>query len=252
MNSTRTARVLIFINLAMSLTFVAWSIGLYTQRLPWQTYTTSDGDKVTGRIEELTAQVKMLVEAREKADNRWTAATREVVRLEQQIPARRAFYAEQLNAANKGVNLAGAPVTPPVQQLVFRDGVLDTAKAARPAYQIDGKPALSFAGFKAAIEKQLEEIRDTKMRINKVVADTTAVTDQINGTKPLDQAITNVEKGLRGQLHDAQALAANAILEQQFLQTPVTNFRVEIDVLRRRQATLEARLKELTQSAKGF
>ena len=85
--------------------------------------------------------------------------------------------------------------------------------------------------------------------VNKTVADTTALTLEIAGTNPGEQAITAVEKGLRGQLIDAQALIKNLILEQEYLQTPLTNYRVDLELHKRRQATLEARLRELSTTA---
>jgi hypothetical protein len=38
-------------------------------------------------------------------------------------------------------------------------------------------------------------------------------------------------------------------LEQNYLQTPMTNYRVDLELHRRRQASLESRLKELTAGA---
>src|SRR5262249_55222764 len=116
---------------------------------------------------------------------------------------------------------------------------------------IDGAPSLSFAGFKAAIEKQLDEIRQTRIKVTKTQQDTTTLTTEISGTKPVAEAITAVEKGLRGQLVEAEMLKSNAILEQNFLQSPITNDMVELDLLKRRQLALETRLKELAKVVMG-
>src|SRR5436309_2141524 len=50
---------------------------------------------------------------------------------------------------------------------------------------------------------------------------------------------------VRWQLADAQLVKKNAELEEAFLQSPLTNDKVELDVLKRRQVALQTRLKEL-------
>ena len=245
---TRYAKILILVNVGLSLMFVAWAFGLYTQAIPWTSMGAGD-DKLVGQIDELKEQVRGLTEARDKAEERWFTATREVLRLTKDVRDRRNFYEEQMRMANTGTNLQGQPVKPAVQQLQYQDGLLVLKATGRPAVQIDGKDALSIAGYNEIIKQQLEETRTTKIRINKVIDDTTALTIEINGTKPAEQAITAAEKGLRGQLLDAQTLINNLSLEQKFLQTPMTNYRVDLELHRRRQASLEARLKELSSTA---
>jgi hypothetical protein len=230
---TSLAKYLVFVVTGLSLMFLAWSAGLYSQQLPWEIHIK----------ETLAPRIRELVEARDRADARWYDATAKVNRLELEIPKRRAWYAKQLQTANE--SLEANP--PPVREIEIRDGLVAMRDDA-PAFQIDGAPALSYAGYRAAIEKQLAAIRDTKMTINKVVADTTVLTTLINGSKPAAEAITKEEKGLRGQLTDAQTVQRNALLEQQYLQSPLTNDTVELELLRRRQVALEARLKELMQA----
>jgi hypothetical protein len=230
----RLGKSLVLINAALSFMFVAWSFGLYTQQMPWE-----------NEIKDLKEQIKGLIEARDRADARWHTASNRVRQLEDVMPKRQDYYANQLKIANTGLDSAGKKVEPPVSAPVVVNGLVDFKAANRAAYQIDGKPALSFAGYKAAIEKQLDETRDTKQKINKVTADTTVLTTEVNGTKLATEAITRVEKGLRGQLTDAITLKKNAQLEQEFLQSPLTNDKVELELLKRRQLALEARLKEL-------
>lgn len=234
----RLGKSLILANSALSIMFVAWSVGLYSQQMPWENQIKT----------ELAPQIRGLVDARDRAEARWTTAYKRVTQLETEIPQRQAYYAEQLQIAATGLDAAGKKVETPIVVPEVRDGLVVMKKEGRVGFMIDGKVSLSLAGFKTAIEKQLEEIRDTKQKINKVTADTTILTTEINGTKASADAITNAEKGLRGQLHDALQLKKNAQLEQEFLQSPLTNDKVELELLRRRLVALEARLKELTAS----
>ncbi len=231
----RLGKNLVLINAALSIMFVGWSVGLYSQQMPWENEIKN----------ELVPEIKGLVEARDRADARWLTAYVKVTQQEKDLPARRSFYAEQLKIANTGMDDTGKKIEPAVSAPEVRDGLVIVKRDGRVGFQIDGRNAMSFAGYKAAIEKQLDETRDTKQKTNKVTSDTTVLTTEVNGTKPASEAITRVEKGLRGQLLEAISLKKNAQLEQEFLQSPLTNDKVELELLKRRQMALESRLKEL-------
>lgn len=231
------ARNLIYAVSFLSFWFLAWSIGLYTNQQPWEKHIKT----------ELSERIKGLVEARDRADARWADAMGKVAKLEAEIPARDAWYAERMRIASTGKDKDGKDVANPVTLVESAEGLVQL-KAGAP-FQIDGKPAFSIDGFKSAIDKQLNEIRETKLKINRVVAEAAALTLKINGTKSAIDAITAEEKGMRGQLADAERVAKNAKLEQEYLQSPLTNDTVELELLRRRQVALEARLKELGTSS---
>jgi hypothetical protein len=239
---TKYAKWMIFANLALSIMFLSWSLGLYSQQMPWQS-----------QIKDtLAPQIKSLVEARNTADQRWATAHKAVVAKETELPRRRAYYDEQMKIALTGMNNKNEPVTPAIQVLEVRDGlVVMNTGANRKPFKIGGQDALSLAGFQNAINKQLDEIRDTKQKIAKVVEDTTKITQQIKGTKVGDEAITAEERGLRVQVADARQVERNAQLEQEFLQTDLTNYKVDLEMLKRRQMALEARLKELAASVRN-
>jgi len=235
---TRYGKILVFLNLALSFFFVAWTLGLYSERPPWKGI---EGER--GRVDELSAVIKGLADARATADARWAKATNEVIRLELELPRRREFNAALLNAMNTGSGAA-------VPQLNIVNGLVALTRNAPPV-QIDGKPALSVKGFGESIVRQLDEIRDTKVKINKVVADTTELTDRLNGIKAAAEQVTAIDRGLRGELAAAEQLARDARAEQAFLQSPLTNYTVELEQLKRRQVALESRLRELTAAVKN-
>jgi hypothetical protein len=242
---TDIAKYLVFAITALSIGFLGWSIGLLNNQAPWEAQIK----------DELAPRIKGLVEGRDRADARWYAATTTRNAQETDLPIRRAWYARQLKIATTGQDETGKTVTPAVIRAeVGSNGLVNIVPDANRqaiVYQIDGAPALSFAGFKAAIEKQLTEIRETRIKVTKTQQDTTTLTTEISGTKPAAEAITNVEKGLRGQLMDADTLRNNAKMEQDFLQSPITNDMVELDLLKRRQLALESRLKELAKIVLG-
>lgn len=252
MDKTKLGKYLVFINLALSIIFLGWAIGVYTQRMPWGPVTL-DGEQVKGRVAELGDQIRQLEAARDSADARWYAATSRLINVESERPKRNDYYNEQIKIITVGKDLRDQPIGPAVQQLAlpdFKDGKLVTRKSGRPPVQIDGKNALSVAGYNQEIEKKLKEIQGDQNKIKELVGQAEQLTLEINGEKPRDQAITAKDKGLRGQLDDQVWLKRAAQLEEQFLLTPLTNFQVETELLKKRQTALQARLKELT-SASG-
>src|SRR4051794_33026683 len=203
---TRLGKILVFVNLVFSFVFVAWSVGLYTQRVPWQSYTTSDGEKVRGRIEILTEEIKDAVDARDKAEARYATANGDVLALEADIPRRRDFQKEQFKILMTGMDNAGKSVPTPARTPLVQNGLLALDRTKWAAFKIDDKDALSFAGYQLRLKQTADEMQDvinkTKARVN----ETTRITLEVSGTKPYEEAVTRVEKGLRGQLRDARAL----------------------------------------------
>lgn len=234
---TKYAKWMIIANFVLAFSFLTWSIGLYSQEMPWQNMIK----------DQLGPEIKSLTTARNLADQRWFDANKAVLAKEKDRPIRRAFYDEQWKIATTGMNNANQPVKVPVMQLEIKDGLVVMTKDAdrKPVKLSDKSDARSRAGYETAIAKALADTRDTKQKINKVVEDTTVITQQIKGTKTVDEAITAVEKGLRVQITDAIQVWRNLQLEQDFLQTPLTNLKVDLEMLKTRLAALEARLKEL-------
>src|SRR4051794_11781777 len=103
---TRYAKLLILANLGLSLVFVAWAFGLASERLPWAP-STGDGEKVRSQVEELTATIEGLNKARAAVDARWFTATRDVIKWEQDLPKRKAFFAETVKMITTGTDAAG-------------------------------------------------------------------------------------------------------------------------------------------------
>src|SRR6218665_722484 len=121
---TKLAKYLIFGVTALSFMFLAWSMGLYVEQMPWQMRTKEQADEIKG-----------LVEARDRADTRWYDAHGKVTRLESEIPRRAAWYAEQVQIATTGKNAAGKAVTPAVGLVDIQNGLVQL-KSAGP-FQID-------------------------------------------------------------------------------------------------------------------
>ena len=241
---TQTAKTLVFVNLVLSVVFVAWAVGLVTNQVPWHTPPAGDGPKVEGMVAQLQAQIKRLAEARTSADQRWGEAYVQVVGAEQQRAEAQKYYADLLRSVRTG----DVPdIKPPVQQLVFNGPALDIRKrTGRPAVTINGEDAMSIAGYHAKIQQTLTGIQSAQTEITALLAETDGLTKQINGFPPRR---TLAEKGLRVQIRERQELIHALQLEEQYLRSPLTYFMLQRDQLLKRQAALVARLGEMKGTA---
>jgi hypothetical protein len=245
---TQTAKYLVLVNLVLSVVFVAWAVGLLTNEVPWHTPPAGDGPKVEGLIAELQGQIKQLDTARKQADVDWGDAYVQVQATEKQRTDAQNYYTALLNSVRFG-NVAD--IKPPVQQLAFSGPNVDiTKRNGRPPITIGDADALSLAGYHEKIQQTIKEIDAAQAAIKKLIAETEALTKQINGVPPGDpNAPTLAEKGLRVQIREQQDLVHSLELEQQYLRSPLTYFLLQRDQLRQRQAALLARLDELKATA---
>src|SRR5439155_8533547 len=113
MNMTKLGKWLVFINLTLSLLFLAWAIGLYTNQVHWNTPPSDGGQKVQGMVKELQDEINQLANARTSAEERWNSGTVLVRALETERPQRNTYYATLLRSARFG---DVAQIKPPVQQ----------------------------------------------------------------------------------------------------------------------------------------
>jgi septal ring factor EnvC (AmiA/AmiB activator) len=240
---TQTAKTLVFVNLVLSVVFLAWAVGLLTNQVPWHNPPADEGPKVQGLVSALQDEIKRLVTARDSADLRWGDATVEVQQVEKRRADAQRYYADLLTSVRQGTV---ADIKPPVQQLVYAGSAVDISKrSGRPPVTINGENALSIAGYHQKIKQTLDEIDTNQQQVKDLIDQTQKLTDQINGTKPRPAALTAEEKGLRVQLMEQQELVHSLQLEQQYLRSPLTYYLLQREQLRQRQAALSARLDEL-------
>jgi chromosome segregation ATPase len=240
---TQTAKTLVFINLVLSVVFVAWAVGLVTNQVPWHNPPPGDGPKVEGFVAQLQAQIKKLVEARNSADLRWGEAYVDLTGVEKQRADAQNYYAALLRSVRDG-NVAD--IKPPVQQLDFGpNNTLVLKRNGRPPVTINGENALSLADYHAKIQQALGDIQTAQKQITALVAEMDKLTRQINGVTPTPANATLTQKGLRVQIREQQELVHSLQLEEQALKSPLTYFILQRDQLRQRQAALTARLAEL-------
>src|SRR6476620_5188116 len=163
---TKLGKWLVFLNLVLSLVFVAWAVGLVTNQIPWHTPPAGEGIRVQGLVATLQDDIKRLTAARAAADDRWVAAYADLQNEETRLPYNERYYVDMLRSVREG----GVPgINPPVQRLEFGPKnvlviPLPARRSGRPPIQIEGQNALPVAGYHKAI-------RDTVAAIQKAPAD---------------------------------------------------------------------------------
>ena len=227
---TQTAKTLVFVNLVLSVIFVAWAVGLVTNQVPWNNPPAGEGPEVEGFVAQLQNQIKQLLVARDSADLRWGEAYVELTGVEKQRADAQKYEADLLRSVRSGVV---PDIKPPVQQLEFgANNMLVLKRNGRPPVTINGENALSIAGYHAKIQETLGEIQAAQSEIAKLVAEMDTLTKQINGRPPRDRARpTLAEKGLRVQIREQQELIHSLQLEEQYLRSPLTYYMLQRDQL---------------------
>ncbi len=241
---TTLGKTLVFINLVLAIVFASWAIGLFTNTVPWHTPATGDGPKIQGLVEELKGVIGELTKARDAADIRWANATLELQETEKRRPQLQQLHANRITSARRG-NVPG--IDPPVQQIEFQGEYI---KPTGAPFQVDGANALPFDGYAKSVQDKIREIADAEEQVKKLIEETRVLTIQIDGFDPPGGAerTTADQKGLRRRLLETQKQADDLRLEQEYLRSPLTNYLLDNNLLKKRQAALKARLQELATS----
>lgn len=230
---TKFGKVLVFVNLTLSLIFAAWALGVFTQRVDMSDKKKDQQDERTwGRVAKLKDELTRWNGAdgktgpRPLAEARWLSALGELRAAEDLRAKNRVWYVQELEALEK----AG------VKRAVYAGGDLQR--------EADGKPRLAVVNDKSgqAPLKPRTELVKQQAELNTQIAE---VQDQLDKLRKQAAVLTNdIEKAFRDIGRAAQA-RQGSVEEQRYLERVLYNVQVEAELLLDRQRELEARLKEL-------
>src|SRR5262245_20524459 len=102
MNLTTAGRIALFVNLALSLLFAFWGLGIYSQRINWTDKKLGERE---GEYARRDTQIKQLKDAFNRVDARWDAALkspRGVLAVEAVRPRNQDWYRQQLEVLRTG------------------------------------------------------------------------------------------------------------------------------------------------------
>jgi hypothetical protein len=232
---TKLGKYLVFINLVLSLCFLGVAAGVASNRIDWPG--TAKGETKAG-IALKADEIKSWQQEANSAYTRYSAALPELLKVEEERPAKRKWYADQLSILETGKDTDGKAVNT-VNELVYQKGQLQIdpktgSPMLRPIQNLQPKPQM------------IKTLADTQDEIKRVMGDVAThmkeeerLTTEINGDP---KAKT---KGLRDLLAEEVSAEKNLQGELEYLRPLRYNRQVEAALLLKRQLALKARLEEL-------
>jgi hypothetical protein len=238
---TMFGKVLIFLNLVLSIAGAAWAMALYTQRVNWTAKAGADGTQ--GKIKELTDKINQRQAALALSEARFDLAPAQLFYAENLRAAAQEKYRQQLALLNAGDQ--------PVQEVVVKDGVVvvDPKAPYLPQFQQakdrQGAAMPSISNQLAAIHKVQDSIRQVMVDIDKAHVDNAQITALLIGDKGLRERVAQ-EHAKTTKIEDT---LARRDLEKGTkdgeLRTRTRDYEVERALLAERNKQLEERIKEL-------
>jgi hypothetical protein len=229
MTMSQTGRILLYVNVALSLAFAFWAFGIYSQRI----------DRVAenkARVEQIDGLKKILASAEE----RWRAARTAAQAAENKRPELQKWYEEQLTTLRTGPG--------PVFALDLSKGQVKLDPTGRlllaPVTDAAGKAIADVANLAALQKKYTEKqqtLRTTVQETDALVKQAQSLSDEI-GPQPKK---AGQKKTLRTELADVLQEDKNSQNEQEFLKPLLYNRQEEVKILEQRREELKGRLEQL-------
>ena len=244
---TSLGRLLVLLNVGLSLGLAGLAFGVYTNRIDWPgTAPATGSEKTVGEFAQKKVEVEDAQKAAGVALTRLEEAEAQLVHLEERRPKDQALYAKQLEI------LEGKDGQGTIQVLATR-----TAGAGRAVAVLD-KDGLPILDAKAparslqSVRAFREELTSTESEIaNKIDTVTSLVKQQQDLTQEIN-GVPGRQKGLRDLLAEEIQAREKAHEELESVRPLRYNRQVESELLQKRQQSLQARLQELKNIGMAF
>jgi hypothetical protein len=235
---TLFGKILVLLNVTLGLLMAGWAIGVYTQHSHWAIdKSVQESEFEVNQLRERlapSAKGASLFDDLATAEARWTPASARFQALEPLRARNQKWYEDQLaelRTSGKAVKTASykngqAEVHDDPQQ--FGQPVM--ADAADKG----GKPLLGFDTYKKEYDDKQVAIKQAMDDLAKLVDEDKTLTERIGG-----------KDGLRVLLDREAEKKQGVLAEQDYIKPLLVNSLVEGELLLKRRADLEARVKEL-------
>lgn len=240
-------KILVMINVAVSLLLMSLAIILFLNRVDWSDQKGKDG-KPDGELVRRQALVTDLWNNIPPPEYLWRTTRDNLVVMEEGTPAKqykdgwlahRAWYEAEIQHL-----LTGATANNPARAVVFdttannRRYIADDQNFGRPkmaaATDRSGAPLKSLAAYEQEERIAFAAVQKEQERLKAATEEDTKLTELLLGPK-----------GLQQRLVDAQATRAGILVQHDEVKRPLINTQVELELLLRRMRELEYRLEEL-------
>lgn len=233
--ATKLAKILICINVALSLMLAAFALGVATNRIDWAgTATAPDRE---GELARKQADVKQLQDAYVRGAKRWQGELASFYATEAKRPVDQAWYARQLRVLQGDVAPAANEVA--VGMMTYDAGKLKLDKDNRPELKKHDDARL------LPMKTMLDQISQTE---GDIAAEIKKTNDLIKEEEKLTFALNGrmgQPKGLRDLLAESLLTQQNAAKELLTVKEPRINRKVESELLLKRNQELKNRVEEL-------
>jgi hypothetical protein len=239
MTMTQFGKLLVVFNVVLSLVFLAWAAAVYTEHVDWVTPAGGGADQ-KGRLEQLKEEITALDAERNRVFARWHAVNRSLAAAEADRQPRRDWYAEQLKVVETGTDTAGNKVEPPVRELPPEvDGLVAyRSRAPRKPITYNGQPLQSLTYYGEQLVDRDQKVKEGQALVQKLIDEQKVLTEKLNGSPAIG-------KGLRDLFGEQVAAAQASADEQEYLRGQVANRKAEEQLMLKRYANMEARVKFL-------
>jgi len=247
------AKSLLFLNLILSMIFLGWGIGLYTQRLDWAPHKSiiksvlnEEGavDEKSGRLYNLHEEIKTMIEARDLAEKRYNHDNFVLPDLENRREKYKNWYADQRALAEYGRDTTSREEKIPVLKLVRDDkdpiGMLVIDKREPLTSREEAVKHINY--YTDEYKKLKKEIDDVQVEIDKLVGENQALTEEIAG-------IPGKKRGLRGALEALTIYKGKFDDEILVLRPQLVAQTINVEQQKLRLKELEGRFKVLAARA---
>ena len=246
---TYFGKVLIFLNLMLSVIFAGWAVGIYTNRIDWAPAHTLFGDPIEdrpGRVAILGEEVKGSGGARDLAEARWQYASVNLTRQEQHRIGYQQWYAQELATVRTGIGADGKEAEFPVRQLIrdpqTGDLEKDPVKDKKKADTFNDEPLKALDYYNEQYKDLVKKLDDLQKEYNQMAEKARKQAVEING-------IPGKVFGLRNEVLNLKSYLRNATDEMVYLRPLYDSTDAELNTMRKRNLALEKRLKELKELA---
>ena len=255
---TGIGKLLVFVNLFISVGLMAWAVSAYSNRVDWLDRTTADG-KVNGQITELKNEIARLGKAAADANAGYAVKKFALTAAEDRTVGRQVAFARRMDAARNG----RFKVQLTTDKGLFGEGVMyDEAKEGGDVLGPDNKPLRglkTLQGEFSAESRKIQQLTDGKTSLTEdqwqQIGSGQTTLAQIAELMP-DLGLSDLRR-LHGALSDLIARDEIAIGKQKTMQGNLAdeavylaekriNWVAELQTLKRREKQLTARLAELS------
>lgn len=231
---------LVVLHGGLSLFLLAWSFGIFTNKIQWATTGGSGSPRIEGEVSKKQEEFNNVMrQAVVPANQRYLTQRGTVGQQERLIAGDRQYYAKEL----QHLRTEAAPTAPARQVLRDPQGhvALDPNAENRPRMQAlndsTGTPLLSLQAYRDLYNQELKKYLGVADRLDKAAKADKEATDKLRGPKGLH---ARIQAELKKQDKVKQ--------EQKDVRPHYINSAVELELLKNLEERLSERVKELQEA----